>query len=54
VERQQRGTTTTNNSKGQDAMKENKEKEQKPLDASDLLIEIRLSESLEFPPGQLV
>jgi hypothetical protein len=40
VERQQCGTTTTNNNKGKDAMK--RKTKQKPLDASDLLIETRL------------
>jgi hypothetical protein len=39
VERQQRGTTTTNNNKDKDAMKE---KTKKTLDSSDLLIETRL------------
>ena len=39
VERQRRGTTSTNNSKDKDA---NEGKDKKPLDVSDLLIETRL------------
>jgi hypothetical protein len=42
VEKQQRGTTTTNN-KGKGAMKE----KTKPLDLSDLLIESGLSRRFE-------